>query len=232
MAANTYFDEIRNIPVLSEEEEFRLGRLLKEGTGDEAKEARDRLIVSNLRLVAYVAREYLGSGVELDEINSMGIEGLIKAVNRFDCEKGKFSNYAPFWIKQAIRSGLKRERSLIRTPRDNSDKIVVSFDAPFSEDEDSKLSAVLPDENAQDPGETVVNEMVNEKVRKTVEELKDREKRVLFLRYGFDGGEQKTLEEIGRSSEFGISREGVRQIEKKALRKLEKKLNFWFMDGR
>ncbi len=111
------YNQIGRIPLLSPEEEKHLGKLIMEGSESEAKEAVDKLVISNLRLVAYVAKKYVASGIEEDELNSMGWEGLTKAAKKFDYTKGyKFSTYAYWWIWQAIIRGIPEEENSIHLP--------------------------------------------------------------------------------------------------------------------
>lgn len=118
-----YLAEIGQIPLLSGEEELALSKQIEEG-GEEALEARNKLVQSNLRLVIHYAKRYLGRGVDLEDLNAMGIEGLFKAAEKFDYTRGyKFSTYASWWIKQAISRGIADEGNLVRIPVHMSENI-------------------------------------------------------------------------------------------------------------
>lgn len=111
-----YLRDIGRIKVLTVEEEQELGRMMAAG-GSKAKMAKDKLIESNLKLVMHYAKKYVGRGVDLEDLNSMGIEGLYKAVERFDYTLGfKFSTYASWWIKQSITRGISEEADMVRVP--------------------------------------------------------------------------------------------------------------------
>lgn len=111
-----YLNDIGRYPLLSAEQEFELYEIIKKG-GSEAVEARNKLVTSNLRLVHFYAKKYVGRGVDIEDLNLMGVEGLIKAAERFDATVGcKFSTYASLWIQQAITRGIADEGSTIRIP--------------------------------------------------------------------------------------------------------------------
>lgn len=111
-----YLAGINQYALLTPEEEHRLGMKIKEG-GAGAAQAKKAFVEANLRLVYHIAKIYCDRGVDLEDLNAMGIEGLHKAVEKFDCAKGyKFSTYASWWIKQAILRGISDEVGVIRIP--------------------------------------------------------------------------------------------------------------------
>lgn len=261
-----YLSEIGEVPKLSEEEEQALGKLIKEG-GPGATEARNRLVEANLRLVMYYAKQYAGRGVELEDLNTMGIEGLIRAAEKYDYTLGyRFSTYATWWIKQAIVRGIAMEGDTIHIPvhageamrkvkkaktelyqingkkptveevaeyTGFTDKIVKNADeaasyhvcslqAQLNEDEEGTLEDIVANEKTENPCEVVVRDYCSEYVRESLEKLDEREQRVLCLRYGIGYEYPMTLDEVANLPEFRVTRERIRQIEQKAIRKLKR----------
>ena len=265
-AMQQYLQEIGKKPLLTAEEEQELGRLIREGSEAEAKKARNTLVEANLRLVVFFAKRYLGNGMDLEDLNAMGIEGLIHAAEKYDFTKGnKFSTYASWWINQAISRGIMDEYLPVRIPVHMSEKIrkirtvqgmlraktgeeatvsllaeatglsekeieeafqfmysVGSLDVPVGEDGETTLGMLLPDGGQPDPYSTVEEMDRKEAVSQLLQMLPEREALILSLRYGLGGEEPKTLEEIGKRPEFGVSRERVRQIEEKTMRKIRR----------
>jgi RNA polymerase primary sigma factor len=116
-SADDYLHEIGNTPLLTFEEERHLGERIKHGTPDEAKEASRKLIVSNLRLVVSIARKYAGRGLPLTDLIQEGNLGLMRAVDKFDFERGfKFSTYATWWIRQRITRAINDQCRIVRLP--------------------------------------------------------------------------------------------------------------------
>lgn len=258
-----YLAEIGQIPLLSTEEEIALSKIIQEG-GEGAQEARNRLIESNLRLVIHYAKRYLGRGVDFEDLNAMGREGLFRAAEKFDYTLGyKFSTYASWWIKQAISRGIADEGNLVRIPVHMSETIqrvrraqkvltlengeeptvemlseycglsestvlsaiqamysIVSFETKVGEDGDTTLEDFLADEKQENPCDTVVSMDLKEAIRQVLGHLTPKEATVLALRNGIGVDYPKTLEEIAKLPGFGVSRERIRQIETKALRKI------------
>ena len=253
-----YLRDIGRISLLTSEEETALAIRVSEGD----KDAKNKLIQANLRLVVSIAKRHLGRGLQLLDLIQEGNLGLIKAVDKFDYTKGfKFSTYATWWIKQAITRAIADQARTIRIPvhmvetinrvkKTNSmllhkngkepteDEIAaelnmsvervreilrvsqepVSLETPIGEEDDSHLGDFIPDEDALAPAEAASREMLKEALAAVLETLTPREARVLTLRYGLEDGHPRTLEEVGR--EFDVTRERIRQIETKALRKL------------
>ena len=253
-----YLKEIGRISLLSLEEETALSERI--ANGDE--EAKNILAESNLRLVVSIAKRYVGRGMLFLDLIQEGNIGLMKAVEKFDANKGyKFSTYATWWIRQAITRAIADQARTIRVPvhmvetinklsryqrqltlelnREPTDdelakkmgmpvdkvreviKIAqdpVSLETPIGEEDDSHLGDFVKDERSMSPEEYTIHEMLKDEISDVLLTLTEREEQVLRLRFGLDDGSCKTLEEVGQM--FGVTRERIRQIEAKALRKL------------
>ena len=253
-----YLKEIGKISLLSLDEETELSKRIAEG--DET--AKNRLAESNLRLVVSIAKRYVGRGMLFLDLIQEGNIGLMKAVEKFDAEKGyKFSTYATWWIRQAITRAIADQARTIRVPvhmvetinklsryqrqltlelnREPTDEELakkmgmspdkvrevikiaqdpVSLETPIGEEEDSHLGDFVPDESNMSPEDFTIHEMLKEEIGDVLLTLTEREEQVLRLRFGLDDGSPKTLEEVGQM--FGVTRERIRQIESRALKKL------------
>ncbi|MBQ8040361.1 MAG: sigma-70 family RNA polymerase sigma factor [Lachnospiraceae bacterium] len=209
-----YLKELSGVSLITAEEEVELAKTIEEG-GAAAAEAKNKLVQANLRFVMYCAKKFAGRGVDLEDLNSMGIEGLYKAIDRFDYRQGyRFATYAVWWINQAISRGI--------TAHSKTDAFYnsVSIDTKVGEDGDTTLENFIVDENAADPFETVVKEDKTKAICKVLKQLNSKESMVLKLHYGIGLEKPMTLEEIGKIPELGVSKERVRQIEKRALDKI------------
>ena len=253
-----YLKEIGRISLLSADQEMELS--VRVANGDDS--ARNELAESNLRLVVSIAKRYVGRGLLFLDLIQEGNIGLMKAVEKFDFEKGyKFSTYATWWIRQAITRALADQARTIRVPvhmvetinkmariqrqmtlelnREPSDEELakkmgisvdkvrevikiaqdpVSLEAPIGEEEDSHLGDFIKDESSLSPEEYATNEILKEEIKAVLSTLQPREQQVLELRFGLVDGTSYTLEEVGKR--FNVTRERIRQIEAKALRKL------------
>ena len=236
-----YLKDIGRVPLLSVDEEIELARKMQDG--DEA--AKKRLSEANLRLVVSIAKRYVGRGMLFLDLIQEGNLGLMKAVEKFDYQKGfKFSTYATWWIRQAITRAIADQARTIRIPvqqlgrEPTPDEIAkelnmpvdrvreiqkiaqdpVSLETPIGEEEDSHLGDFIEDDRATTPSDSVAFTMLKEQLLGVLDTLTPREEKVLRLRYGIDDGKPRTLEEVGK--EFNVTRERIRQIEAKALRKL------------
>ena len=253
-----YLKEIGKIPLLKPHEEIEYAKRMMEG--DEV--AKQRLVEANLRLVVSIAKRYVGRGMLFLDLIQEGNLGLIKAVEKFDYERGfKFSTYATWWIRQAITRAIADQARTIRIPvhmvetinklirvsrqllqelgrdpkpeeiakeMDMSEEKVreimkiaqdpVSLETPIGEEEDSHLGDFIPDEDALAPAEAAAYSLLKDQIEEVLGSLNEREQKVLKLRFGLEDGRARTLEEVGK--EFDVTRERIRQIEAKALRKL------------
>lgn len=251
-----YLDDIKEYEVLEKDEEISLLTRAKHGD----IEARERLILCNLRLVVNVAKKYGSKGMSFIDLISEGNFGLIHAIEKFDVEKGyRFSTYAVWWIKQAISKAIISKGREIRIPSYKHDMLnkinkfimdavmlkgdypsiyeisdglninlekvqdlmlefqeTISLSSPIGED--ICLEDTIASGTHNDLEDNLIREMSTAQIKEILNKLNEREKQILKLRFGFDGNQIHTLEDIGQS--FSITRERVRQIEQKTLEKL------------
>lgn len=253
-----YLREIGRIPLLTFEEELSLAKRVLEND----EEAKQKLAESNLRLVVSIAKKYVGRGMLFLDLIQEGNMGLIKAVEKFDYQKGfKFSTYATWWIRQAITRAIADQARTIRipvhmvetinklirtsrhllqilgrepTPEEIAEEMEipvekvmeiqkiaqdpVSLETPIGEEDDSHLGDFIPDDESPAPHDSAAYTLLKEQLEEVMSTLTPREAKVLKLRFGLEDGKARTLEEVGK--EFQVTRERIRQIEAKALRKL------------
>ncbi|MDD4857592.1 MAG: RNA polymerase sigma factor RpoD/SigA [Candidatus Krumholzibacteria bacterium] len=250
-----YLKEVNRYPLLAPEEEIDLARKVRGGD----LEARKKLIVSNLRLVITIARSFTTYGVPFLDLVEEGNLGLIKAVSKYDPERGfRFSTYASWWIRQAMVRAISNYSRTIRIPihvfqlmiryvslsqepgnekltmEERAKKLKVSvkryrmleelveniraLDFSSSLDAYEQLTRSIEPATDTNPEKIVLQQMEHEALAELMERLSSREKLILRIRYGFYDGELHTLAETGE--ELNVSRERVRQLETRALRKL------------
>ena len=258
-----YLKEIGRVPLLDAERERYLAEIMANSEDEEARKvAKNELVEANLRLVVSIAKRYVGKGMFFLDLIQEGNLGLMKAVEKFDYQKGyKFSTYATWWIRQAITRAIADQARTIRIPvhmvetihkvsrysrqmlqelgrEATADEIgekmdmsaekvreimkiaqdPVSLETPIGEEEDSHLGDFIPDDDTPAPAEAASATILREVIERELHTLTPREEHVIKLRFGLYDGRTRTLEEVGK--EFDITRERIRQIEAKALRKL------------
>jgi RNA polymerase primary sigma factor len=282
-----YLKEMSRVALLSAEEEVGLAQRINRGraakrqlqrtngrTPPERREelevqindgllAREHLIKANTRLVVSIAKRYIGRGVPFLDLIQEGNLGLMKAVEKFEVERGfRFSTYATWWIRQTITRSIADQGRTIRVPVHMVDRIrllyrtthemeqklgrsptteelaeqldvpaskvdwmmrvswlPLSLESPINDDEeDSELGQFVEDQSTPTPIQSAYARLLREKVEEVLETLPPREARILRLRFGLENGRTYTLEEVGQK--FGLTRERIRQIESKALRRL------------
>jgi len=199
---------------LTQGEEAEYIRLLREGSGEQAKQAKDILIERNLRLVAHIAKKYQNVDEDMEELISIGCIGLIKAVDTFDDRKGRLATYACRCIDNELLMLLRGKR---KTSRE------VSLFEPIGQDKEGNEIHLMDVIEQQQPDLLDDMELAGniKKLFSLMEEkLTPREREVLMMRYGLNGRREATQNEIGAA--LGISRSYVSRIEKKALQKLKR----------
>ncbi len=257
-----YLWEIARTPLLTPEEEIQLARRIKRGDD----KARDQMIRANLLFVVKIANDYAGYGLPLADLISEGNLGLMKAVERFDPEKGgKLSTYAAWWIKQSIKRALANQSKTIRLPVHMVDKIAkvrristllteviwreptddeladetgisraklamlrqashrpASLNEQVNEGENTIYGEIIPDERAGNPWDALDHYDMLERIGELLDVLDDRERHIIEERFGLNGIEPRTLDEVG--TRFGITRERIRQLQNEALGKMRRAL--------
>ncbi len=258
---SAYLKEISKYPLLSPEEEKELAK--KARMGD--LEARNKLILANLRYVVKIAQEYLGRGLSLQELIDEGNMGLVEAASRFDERKNtRFTTYANWWIRYNIITALAN-KGLIRYPMNQkqlankvknmylklgqkfgrepsveevakamgvkvedikksflANQLEISLDGKAYQDSEVSIQEILEDKETKSPEQEYKKKALRKRIDEILDCLTPKERNVIKLYYGLEDGEYHTLQEIG--SMYNNSREAIRQIKMRALRKLRKNL--------
>jgi RNA polymerase primary sigma factor len=254
-----YLKQIKEIPLLSKEEERKLAALAQAGN----ENARQKLVSANLRLVIMAARHYTqNTSLSFEDLIQEGNLGLIRATQDFKPELGwRFATYAMYWIKQSISRAILNQSRTIRLPIhilelqskykkaqselrerlnraptaqeiaeelgvevkkiEEIEKIVkdpVSLNASLNDEDDGTVEDLVADPNAIKPEDKIDNELLSKAIAQVLPTLDEREQEVIIARYGLNQAKPKTLDQLG--VEYGVSKERIRQIEQKALRKL------------
>lgn len=285
-AIEIYLKEMARVPLLTLEEEVALAQRIEKGKQaelelsrlsncedvrrieeledliEDARRAREHIIKANTRLVVSIAKKYLGRGVPFLDLIQEGNLGLMKAVEKYEYQRGfRFSTYATWWIRQTISRCVADQGRTIRLPVHISDRIrqmyrishemeqnlgypptaeqlagemsldvqkvqwmlqvsliPLSLESPVGDEEDSELGMFVEDDISPTPSQLVYQKLLRERVDEVLDTLSPREARILRMRFGLDDGHPNTLEEVG--AKFGLTRERIRQIEGKALRRL------------
>jgi RNA polymerase nonessential primary-like sigma factor len=261
-ATQMYLGEIGYSPLLTAEEEVYYARLVQKGD----QKARAKMVESNLRLVVKIARRYYNRGLEFLDLIEEGNLGLLRAVEKFDPERGfRFSTYATWWIRQSIERAIMNQTRTVRLPihvvrRLNSylvtarelmkiqereptyQDIATALDKPVDDVKDMMelnervisldtlvggdansgpgrpLLEALADKRKLDPAELLADEGIAQHLDECLQELNDKQREVLSRRFGLNGYERQTLEEVGEA--IGLTRERVRQIQMNGLKSL------------
>jgi RNA polymerase primary sigma factor len=281
-----YLKEMSRVPLLKVDEEVSLAKRIQGGKEarqelaslpprdsplrrgelealiEDGRQARDHIIKANTRLVVSIAKRYIGHGVPFLDLIQEGNLGLMKAVEKFEYQRGfRFSTYATWWIRQTITRAIADQGRTIRLPVHMTDRLrllkrasheleqglgrpptvielaseldmlpekvewmmevsrpPLSLESPVGDEEDSELGMFVEDEISPSPTQSVYQNMLRERVDEVLATLSPREARILRLRFGLDDNHPYTLEEVG--AKFGLTRERIRQIEGKALRRL------------
>ncbi len=252
-----YLKQISKFQPLSQEEEARLGRLIKKGD----RKAQRKLIEANLKFVVSYVKKFQGMGLSMLDLINEGNLGLIEAARRFDYKKNvKFISYAVWWIRQAVYHSLTQNSRIYHIPQKLSDQITkmkkikanlkknlgrnpdrdeIARDMKISireveelevlenkelslsdqfYDDDVELSEKIEDSLLPSIEYRIIKDSVQEQIREMIKGLGEKEAFVLKLRFGIDNEEPMTLQQIG--DKLDLTRERIRQIEKKAMKKL------------
>lgn len=265
-----YLHELSKYPVLKAEEELAVAKAIeknRDANNVEYAEARRRLIVHNLRLVISIAKNYIDRGLPFMDLIEEGNIGLLKAVDRFKSQENcRFSTYASWWIKQAIRRALVNQAKHVRIPaymvetiakwKKCASDLYLEFNRPPTPEEIANALGIIPrkvkvikqainamttrqeplmfeaadsiemllSDDEHNPEKEVFSEIETRKLTELLDSISEREAEILRRRYGLEAVNCQTLGEI--SSIMGISRERVRQIEKNAIKRLQRIMTF------
>ncbi len=254
-----WLKKIGRIPLLTPEQEILIARRANGG----CPSCKSVLIEANLRLVVSIAKKFVGRGLSMQDLIQEGNMGLIRAVEKFDAERGfRFSTYATWWIRQAISRAISDHGRTIRVPVHTLEAVnrmlkmahqlqsqlgreatvveisdalgisaekvheflrtvhdPLSLETPVGESEDAALGEFIVDKRHETPADSAMRAVVRSRINEVLETLIDREREVIAMRYGLLDGQPHTLEEVARA--FQVTRERIRQIEQKAIKKLK-----------
>jgi RNA polymerase primary sigma factor len=258
-SVRTWLKRIGRIPLLTAEQELSLARHAKLGCAG----CKRSLIESNLRLVVSIAKKFIGRGLSMQDLIQEGNMGLIRAVEKFDANRGfRFSTYATWWIRQAISRAISDHGRTIRVPVHTLEAVnrmmkasnqlqqqlgreatiselaqslglpqekiqdffraiaePLSLETPVGESEDSALAEFIVDRSEETPADAAVRSIIRNRIHEILDTLTERERDVILMRFGLVDGQAHTLEEVARC--FQVTRERIRQIEQKSLKKLK-----------
>lgn len=211
-SVTTYFEEMCKYSALSKEEELSLWKKYK---NNHDIGARDLLVSANLKFVANVAKSYQGRGLSYADLIAEGNIGLLKAIDKFDGNKGcKIISYSVWWIRQSILEALGKKAMI------KSEDLPEDYERQPEDDELFVSDTTLPKNSpfVYDTDSETRDKEIAETVKILIKNLSEREKRIVTEYYGLNGEKPKTLEEIGRG--MNLTKERVRQINEKALKRL------------
>ncbi|HEY9593906.1 MAG TPA: RNA polymerase sigma factor RpoD/SigA [Spirochaetia bacterium] len=236
-----YLREINRIPLLTRAEEEKLARDAARGN----QIAKEKLARANLRFVVNVAKRYQHRGLPLEDLISEGNIGLLHAIERYDVEKGyHFISYAVWWIRQAILTAISEKSRMIRLPAGRVSELAeaeqssgpltpraarllaitrepLSLDAPIGAGDDaSSFGETVEDRTRPSQEDRIVENALREDIEAVLGTLARKEAAILRARFGLDGRRALSLRELG--SRYKLTKERIRQIEKRAIRQLQK----------
>ena len=243
---SNYLKDVRKSEIIDANKEVELAKRIQEGDN----KAIEELVTANLRFVISIAKEYQNQGLPLADLISEGNYGLITAAKRFDHTKGfRFISYAVWWVKQSIIQSLNENARIVRLPANVINKLsklkkeiddfekkferkplegeevemvfyptISSLNTTINEDGDELLD-IIEDPNSSRPDQDINSQEdeVKENISKILSVLSERERSIIEMYFGLNGS-PLTLEEIGE--EFELTKERIRQIKEKAIRKI------------
>lgn len=246
-----YLKDLRKLKVMTPERERQLSERMGSDdiTDEEKNQIISELLEGNLRFVITVSKQYQNQGLDLCDLIAEGNYGLLKAIENFDWSKKlRFISYAVWWVRQSILQSLNENARTIRLPvnvvqelhkaKKEVDKLgatlpdkfanlpyTIDLDSPFNDEGDTLLDLVVNRNASQPDSELSTDKTLKEKLMSMLSVLDDREKVIIEDYFGLTGS-SRTLEDIG--SDFDLTKERVRQIKEKALRKLRNESSILF----